>query len=160
MCGRVSADSLERDVAVATAAWTVPATIVSALPSTLRESQRAFAETGGLHAAGLFDRDGRLERSAEDVGRHNALDKLIGRAWLDGDLPLSDALLCVSGRLSFELVQKALLAGAPLLAAVSAPSSMAVDLATHGGMTLVGFVRGERFNIYAHPERVERCPRT
>jgi FdhD protein len=156
MCGRVRADSLDRDVAVATAAWTVPAAIISTLPSTLRDSQRAFAETGGLHAAGLFDRDGRLVRSAEDVGRHNALDKLIGRAWLDGRLPLSDALLCVSGRLSFELVQKALLAGVPLLAAVSAPSSMAVDLATQGGMTLVGFVRGERFNVYAGAGRISR----
>ncbi|HVW06513.1 MAG TPA: formate dehydrogenase accessory sulfurtransferase FdhD [Vicinamibacterales bacterium] len=154
MCGRVSVDSLERDVTVAAAAWTVPAAIISTLPSTLRESQRAFAETGGLHAAGLFDRDGHLERSAEDVGRHNAVDKLIGRMWLDGRLPLSDVLLCVSGRLSFELVQKALLAGVPLLAAVSAPSSMAVDLATQGGMTLVGFVRGERFNVYAHDARV------
>jgi FdhD protein len=154
MCGRVSADSLDRDVTVAAAAWTVPAAIISTLPSTLRESQRAFAETGGLHAAGLFDRQGRLERSAEDVGRHNAVDKLIGHLWLDGRLPLNDALLCVSGRLSFELVQKALLAGVPLLAAVSAPSSLAVDLAIQGGMTLIGFVRGERFNVYAGAGRI------
>jgi FdhD protein len=154
MCGRVSVDSLDRDVDVATAVWTVPAAIISTLPSTLRESQRAFAETGGLHAAGLFDRQGRLERSAEDVGRHNAVDKLIGHLWLDGRLPLNDALLCVSGRLSFELVQKALLAGVPLLAAVSAPSSLAVDLAIQGGMTLIGFVRGERFNVYAGAGRI------
>jgi FdhD protein len=156
MCGRVSVDSLDRDVDVATAVWTVPAAIISTLPSTLRESQRAFAETGGLHAAGLFDRQGRLERSAEDVGRHNAVDKLIGHLWLDGRLPLNDALLCVSGRLSFELVQKALLAGVPLLAAVSAPSSLAVDLAIQGGMTLIGFVRGERFNVYAGAGRIAR----
>jgi FdhD protein len=114
-----------------------------------------FDETGGLHAAARFTIDGTLLASREDVGRHNALDKLIGHALLEGALPLSEQVLLVSGRLSFELVQKAAVAGIPLLCAVSAPSSLAVEAAARFGQTVVGFVRGDRANVYTHPERIE-----
>ncbi|WIG57781.1 MAG: Sulfur carrier protein FdhD [Ktedonobacterales bacterium] len=132
-----------------------PETLYS-LPEQLRAQQRVFAATGGLHAAGLFDTAGHLLGLREDIGRHNAVDKLVGRALLDGALPLADRLLLVSGRLSFEIVLKAWTAGIPLVAAVSAPSSLAVDLAMAGGITLVGFLRGENANVYTHPERVRR----
>jgi FdhD protein len=124
------------------------------LPERLYAEQRVFASTGGLHAAGLFAPDGALLAMREDIGRHNAVDKLIGRALLDGLLPLSQAMLLVSGRLSFEIVQKVAAAGIPLVAAVSAPSSLAVDLARAGGITLVAFLRGASMNIYTHPARV------
>lgn len=124
------------------------------MPEQLRGAQRVFEATGGLHAAALFDADGKLLALREDVGRHNAVDRLVGRALLDGALPLSNCALMVSGRLSFEIVLKALAAGIPLIAAVSAPSSLAVDLAQSGGVTLVGFVRGERLNAYTWAERV------
>jgi FdhD protein len=159
MCGRHDLASLRVDASPIPLSWTVGATLVAALPGTLRASQPAFADTGGLHAAGLFTRDGRLDASAEDVGRHNAVDKLVGRMLDAGRLPLTDSLLFVSGRTSFEIVQKAWLAGIPLVAAVSAPSSLAVDLARAAGITLLGFVRDGRCNIYAHPERVTAAPR-
>jgi FdhD protein len=133
---------------------TVEAEVLAALPASLRAAQRAFATTGGLHAAGLFTATGDLVLLREDVGRHNALDKLVGAAVRDGRLPLRGHLLLVSGRASFELVQKALAAGAPLLAAVSAPSSLAVDLAVKSGLTVVGFLRGASMNVYAGAHRI------
>lgn len=128
--------------------------LLASLPGKLRAEQRVFESTGGLHAAGLFGYDGTLLCVREDVGRHNAVDKVLGWALREGRLPLSDTVLVVSGRASFELVQKAVMAGIPVLAAVSAPSSLAVDLAVESGLTLAGFVRGDTLNVYAHPERL------
>jgi FdhD protein len=130
----------------------VPRPLLAGLPDRLR--QPAFARTGGMHATGLFDSEGKLLLVREDVGRHNAMDKVVGRALLDGLLPLHGMLLCVSGRLSFELVQKAAVAGAPVLVGVGAPTSLAVSLAADRGMTLCGFARGDRVNVYAGAERV------
>jgi FdhD protein len=132
----------------------VSAELVLAAPELLRARQRAFDKTGGLHAAGLVDATGQLLCVREDVGRHNAVDKVVGWAIREGLLPLSAVMLVVSGRASFELTQKAVLAGIPVMAAVSAPSSLAAELATGTGLTLAGFVRGESMNIYAHPERI------
>jgi FdhD protein len=154
LCGRRTIESLRARVASVSGDWRVPADTIAGLPATLRRGQRVFEATGGLHAAGLFDRDGRLLRMAEDVGRHNAVDKITGRYLLEGRLPLADAILVVSGRTSFELVQKALLAGIPVIAAVSAPSTLAIDLAQEAGITLCGFVRGGAFEVYAHPHRL------
>jgi FdhD protein len=154
MCGRVRVESLAIDRAPLVVGWRVDAAVVAALPGRLRAEQHVFDETGGLHAAGVFDRHGALIAAAEDVGRHNAVDKVIGRLLMRGMLPLGDALLAVSGRLAYEIVQKAFLAGIPLVAAVSAPSSLAVALAEQAGVTLAGFVRGHGFNIYAHGERI------
>jgi FdhD protein len=128
--------------------------VVCALPGRLREAQGLFAATGGLHAAGLFDAAGTLLAVREDVGRHNALDKLVGWALGEGRLPLHDHLVMVSGRSSYEILQKGLVAGVPVVAAVSAPSSLAVELAERFGVTLIGFLRGDRFNVYSGPERV------
>jgi len=156
LCGRRTLESLEINAPQLAMQWSVEAPTIDGLPATLRSAQPAFAHTGGLHAAGLFDLEGRLEVSAEDVGRHNAVDKLLGRMLETGRVPLGRSLLLVSGRSSFEIVQKAWLGGIPLVAAVSAPSSLAVDLARQAGMTLLGFVRNGRFNVYAHPDRVAR----
>ncbi len=131
---------------------TVPRGLVARLPDALH--QPGFARTGGLHATGLFNPDGELLITREDVGRHNAMDKVVGRALLDGLLPLAGRVLCVSGRLSFELVQKAAVAGAPILVGVGAPSSLAVELAADCGMTLCGFARGDRVTVYTRPERI------
>ncbi len=155
MCGRLTIDSLRVEAPFIRVAWHVPAATLVQLPDRLRASQRVFDETGGLHAAGLFTADGRLEDMAEDVGRHNAVDKVIGRMLMRERLPLADHLLFVSGRTSFEIVQKAFLAGIPIVAAVSAPSSLAIELAADGGITLVGFLRGTSFNVYAHAERID-----
>ncbi|MBQ0987115.1 formate dehydrogenase accessory sulfurtransferase FdhD [Streptomyces sp. F63] len=157
LCGKASLDAVRT-----TARWPVadeppvrvtPA-VLAALPERLRAAQRVFDRTGGLHAAGLFSPEGELLDLREDVGRHNAVDKLVGRALQDGRLPLSRCVLLVSGRASFELAQKAVMAGIPVLAAVSAPSSLAVDLAEEAGLTLVGFLRGASMNVYAGAERV------
>jgi FdhD protein len=155
LCGRLTIESIASDAAPIAAGGTMAASIVSALPDRLRARQAVFDETGGLHAAGLFGRDGALEDIAEDVGRHNAVDKIVGRALMRDALPLSDRVLCVSGRTSFEIVQKAIFAGVPIVAAVSAPSSLAIDLAEEYGVTLVGFIRGDGFTIYAHPRRID-----
>ncbi len=155
ICGRASLEALrERGVPSVTSALTLAPEIISGLPSALRERQRLFASTGGLHAAALFDARGTLLIVREDVGRHNAFDKLIGAALLERPLPLADGIVLVSGRASYELVQKTIAAGVPVLCAVSAPSSLAVTLAEDFGVTLAGFVRGDRFNVYAHDERI------
>jgi FdhD protein len=154
-CGVCGKGALE-EVAVSSAPLpdgpTVGRSMIVELPSRLE--QPAFERTGGLHATGLFDPQGELLFSREDVGRHNAMDKVVGRALLNGGLPLHDRVLCVSGRLSFELVQKAVVAGAPILVGVGAPTSLAVQVAQDRGLTLVGFARGGRANVYAHPARV------
>ena len=155
LCGRRSLESLTLPTARLEVTWSVSPAIVSALPGRLREVQPTFEETGGLHAAVLLDLDGRLVLAAEDVGRHNAVDKLVGRMLMEKRLPLDRRLLFVSGRSSFEIVQKAFAAGIRLIAAVSAPSSLAIDLADRSGITLLGFVRDGRFNVYTHPRRVE-----
>jgi FdhD protein len=154
LCGRVTVESLDVAFPAIELNWSVTPAIIGALPDRLARAQAVFAQTGGLHAAGLFTPSGELELLAEDVGRHNAVDKVIGRLLLDDRMPLDMYMLFVSGRTSYEIVQKACLAGIPLLAAVSAPSSLAVELADRAGMTLLGFVRGGRFNIYAHQERI------
>jgi FdhD protein len=155
MCGRRSLESLDVNTRPFTVEWQVSDGVVSRLPDGLRSVQSAFAETGGLHAAGLFSLDGVLEASAEDVGRHNAVDKLLGRMLSERRLPCDRSILVVSGRSSFEIVQKAYLGGIRMVAAVSAPSSLAIDLAREAGITLLGFVRDSRFNVYAGEARIE-----
>jgi FdhD protein len=154
LCGRLTIESLRSDRPPLPASWTVPEATVLTLPGRLFDAQAVFEETGGLHAAGLFTRDGRLETIAEDVGRHNAVDKVVGRMLIAERLPLSDHILFVSGRTSYEIVQKAFVAGIPFVAAVSAPSTLAIELAGDCGITLVGFLRGNNFNIYAHAGRI------
>jgi FdhD protein len=154
ICGKASIDAVRLAAPPVADGPSVEREVLAGLPSSLRSGQHVFERTGGLHAAGLYDAEGTLELLREDVGRHNAVDKLVGRAALDGLLPLAGSVLMVSGRASFEIVQKALLAGIPLVAAVSAPSALAVRLARESNMTLVGFVRSGGFNVYAGPERV------
>jgi FdhD protein len=154
LCGRLTIESLTVHRPVVSGGWTVAPELLAALPDRLRGAQRLFDQTGGLHAAGLFAPDGRLEAVAEDVGRHNAVDKVVGRMLLAEAFPIANRVLCVSGRASFEIVQKAYLAGIPVVASVSAPSSLAIDLARDVGLTLVGFVRGSAFNVYSHAERI------
>jgi FdhD protein len=155
VCGKASIDQVQVSCGVLPPGPTVPATVLVGLPDALRAGQRIFEQTGGLHAAGLFEPDGTPVAVREDVGRHNAVDKLVGLMFMSGELPLSGRVLQVSGRVSFEIVQKAAVAGVPLVSAVSAPSSLAVETSLRLGMTLVGFLRGERFNVYTRPERID-----
>ena len=158
MCGKASIDAVRTASAydVASDPLRVSPALLLGLPAVQRSAQRQFARTGGLHAAALFDREGVLCCVREDVGRHNAFDKVIGWAATRGMLPLSSHIMLASGRASFELTQKSLMAGIPLLAAVSAPSSLAIELASESGMTLIGFLRGEQMNVYAGHERIIR----
>ena len=160
VCGKESIDAIRvrSRYDVAADPLRIAPAVLSSLPDRLREAQRVFASTGGLHAAGLFTADGSLLVLREDVGRHNAVDKVIGWALRAGRLPLTGHILLVSGRASFELVQKAAVAGIPVLAAVSAPSSLAADLADEVGMTLVGFLRGTSMNAYTGVERLSGVP--
>lgn len=155
VCGKTSLEALRsRGCPVIAEGLQVPVEVIYSLPEQLRNAQRVFSSTGGLHAAALFDAEGQLLSVREDVGRHNALDKLVGSAVLGDELPLSNHIVMVSGRSSFEILQKCLTAGVPIVCAVSAPSSLAVALAREFGITLVGFLRGERFNVYAGRERL------
>ena len=154
MCGRASIDSLRLRADPLPSHLRMRSDFVAALPSRLRSHQAAFDRTGGLHAAGLFTNEGVCEASAEDVGRHNAVDKIVGRMLLDERLPARGLALAVSGRTSFEIVQKAWLAGVELVCAVSAPSSLAIELAEAAGISLLGFARDGGFNIYTHPGRI------
>jgi FdhD protein len=155
VCGKGALEAVAVEAPRVESELRVPASRVAALPDRLRDSQATFAATGGLHATGVFDRAGELLCAREDVGRHNAMDKVVGWAFGRGLLPLAEAVLCVSGRLSFELVQKAAVAGCPILVAVGAPSSLAVELAADRGITLCGFVRGGRVNVYTETWRIE-----
>jgi FdhD protein len=161
VCGKASLEALRVRGAPAIAPGPrVDPDVLRALPDRLRAGQGIFEATGGLHAAALFDLEGNLLALREDVGRHNALDKLVGWALLQRSLPLSRHIVMVSGRTSFEILQKCLMAGVPIVCAVSAPSSLAVAVATEFGITLVGFLRGDRFNVYAGVERVRVAART
>ncbi len=155
VCGKTSLEALRlRGLCPIPPGLQVPAEVLCSLPEKLRSTQRVFSSTGGLHAAAAFDAKGALKAAREDVGRHNALDKLIGWALLAGELPLNHCIVMVSGRSSFEILQKCLAAGVPIACAVSAPSSLAVQIASEFGITLVGFLRGERFNVYSGFERI------
>jgi FdhD protein len=157
VCGKASLDAVRLKTRHSPAGdpLRIRREVLLALPDRLRERQKVFGSTGGLHAAALFDADGELLVAREDVGRHNAVDKVLGRVLMDGGIPAAGTVLMVSGRASFELVQKAVMAGVPALAAVSAPSSLAVELADESGMTLVGFLRGKTGNVYTGAERIE-----
>jgi FdhD protein len=155
LCGKTSIEAIRQNFPTIRATNVrIDVDTVLSLPDQLRKQQSDFARTGGIHAAGIFDTDGGLKIIREDIGRHNAVDKAIGRAFLDGSLPLDRHLLLVSGRASFEIVQKALAAGIPIVAAVSAPSSLAVNFARESNQTLIGFLRPPAFNIYSHIERI------
>ena len=154
VCGKGALEAISVEAPRIESDLSVPFVVVTSLPVMLREAQAAFELTGGLHATGLFSADGTLDCLREDVGRHNAMDKVIGWALGQGRVPLDQCVLCVSGRLSFELVQKAAVAGCPVLVAVGAPSSLAVELADDRGLTLCGFVRDGRATVYTHAERI------
>jgi FdhD protein len=155
VCGKGALEAVAVEAPRVASRLTLPAALVAELPARLRDAQAAFDVTGGLHATALFAADGTLLCLREDVGRHNAMDKVVGWAFGAGRLPLSVSILCVSGRLSFELVQKAVVAGCPMLVGVGAPSSLAVDLARDRRLTLCGFVRDGRVNVYAHSHRLD-----
>jgi FdhD protein len=155
LCGKNSIEAIRQNFPTITSKEIrINIEILLSLPEKLRKAQSDFARTGGIHAAGIFDANGELKIAREDIGRHNAVDKVIGRAFLDGVLPLDQYLLLVSGRASFEILQKALAAGIPIVAAVSAPSTLAVSFARASNQTLIGFLRPPSFNIYSHIERV------
>ena len=156
VCGKASLDALRQQPRITShdTGFTIPAAALQQLPAMLARRQATFAQTGGLHCAGVFDAQGVLSDSFEDVGRHNALDKLVGSAVLSGSVPWSSRGVMLSGRSSFELLQKAMMAGAPLVAAIGAPSSLAIELAEEFGITLVGFLREDGFNVYCHAHRV------
>jgi FdhD protein len=154
VCGKGALEAVEVEARRVEAALEVAASLLAELPDRLRAEQPTFAATGGLHATGLFEADGELVCLREDVGRHNALDKVVGWALREGRIPLAGQILCVSGRLSFELVQKAAVAGCPIMVAVGAPSSLAVELAADRGITLCGFARGGRLNVYTETWRI------
>jgi FdhD protein len=156
VCGKGAIEAVEVSAPRVESTLELPAGLIAALPDRLLEAQRTFAATGGLHATGLFDDRGDVLCAREDVGRHNAMDKVVGWAFLEGMLPLTSKVLCVSGRLSFELVQKAAVAGCPVLVAVGAPSSLAVELAADRGVTLCGWVRDGRVTVYTEPWRIVR----
>jgi len=156
VCGTVLIEDLRRDLAALPDGPLVDPSALPGLVEILRQGQGVFDRTGGLHAAGLFNATGKLLHLREDVGRHNAVDKVVGRALLEGSLPASSSVLVVSGRAGYEIVQKSISAGIPVLAAVGAPSSLAVALAREFNQTLVGFLRGDRYNVYSAPERLAR----
>jgi FdhD protein len=155
VCGKKTISTLEVKGAIAGSRLRVRRAVLEVLPEQLRHAQTTFAKTGGVHASGLFTAEGQLIAVREDVGRHNALDKLVGWGLIEGRLPLSDNILLVSGRVSYELVQKAVVAGVPFIAAVGAPSSLAVDVAERFDLTLVGFLKRGSMNVYSHAERVQ-----
>ncbi|MEY2429063.1 MAG: FdhD protein [Verrucomicrobiota bacterium] len=155
LCGKASIEAVHQHFPPVESDVAIRAGVVASLPERMREAQRTFAQTGGLHAAAIFDAKGKLLVLREDVGRHNAVDKVIGYGLLEDKLPFDAHLLLVSGRASFEIMQKALAARIPIVCAISAPSSLAVDFARESGQTLIGFLRGETMNIYSSPERVE-----
>ena len=154
VCGKGALEAVAVEAPRVTSELRVSADLIGRLPERLRSAQPAFAATGGLHATGLFSRNGEVLAVREDVGRHNAMDKVLGWAFLEDLMPLDGSILCVSGRLSFELVQKAAVAGCPIVVAVGAPSTLAVDLAADRGVTLCGFVRDGRVNVYSEPWRI------
>lgn len=154
LCGKATIEAIQNQFPPVVSDVVFEADMISGFPDAMRAQQASFARTGGLHAAAIFDASGQLVVLREDIGRHNAVDKALGWCLMNGPFPLCEHAMLVSGRTSFEILQKALAAGIPLLAAVSAPSSLAVEFAQRSGQTLIGFLRGERMNVYAHPERV------
>ena len=154
LCGKATIEAVFQSLVPVSSALAFAPAVIAGLPASLRAAQPGFGATGGLHASALFSREGELQILHEDVGRHNALDKVLGQALLAGELPLENSVVLMSGRLSFELVQKALAAGVPVVAGLGAPSSLAIDCARRGGQTLVGFLRSDRMNIYAGAERL------